>query len=378
MAPGPSAGVAKRGPSLPRVASPEQSTELPNSKPRARSNAQDRDQRMNANSPPPANSQPHVGIDVAKDKLDLAVDGQHRITSFANDAAGIAELVQQLTKAAPKAAPAVIVIEATGGLERPLLQALLEAELPVALVNPGRVRHFAIGIGILSKTDPIDARVLARFARLAAPRLAEKASKNQIELQALVVCRRQLNVTRAQQTNRLGATAAARARRPIPAVITVLDKQIEKLDRQVRDLIDSDDDFKHLDRLLQSVPGVGPTLSATLTAEMPELGQADGNKIAALAGVAPFNHDSGRFAGKRSIRGGRTSVRCVLYMATIAAIRSNPLIKTFSDRLKNAGKAAKVRIVACMRKLLTLLNAMVRDGLRWDQLDVVKHFAPTP
>lgn len=207
------------------------------------------------NTLPPATSPAYVGIDVAKEKLDLAFDGQHRITTVPNDDAGIATLVQQLCKNPP----AVIVVESTGGLERPLLQALLEAELPVALVNPGRVRHFAIGLGILSKTDPIDARVLARFARQAAPRLAEKASKNQLELQALVVCRRQLNLTRTQQTNRLGATAAASARKSLQAVIAVLDQQIQTLDQQIRDLIDSDDEFKHLDRLLRSVPGVGPT-----------------------------------------------------------------------------------------------------------------------
>lgn len=322
----------------------------------------------------PAASPAFVGIDVAKDKLDLAFDGQDRIRTFPNDSAGIAAIIELLSKASP----ATIVIESTGGLERPLLHALLDADLPVALVNPGRVRHFAIGVGILAKTDPIDARVLARFARLAAPRLAEKAAKNRLELAALVVCRRQLCATRAQQTNRLETTASKAARKSIGAVITTLDSQIQKLDGQIRDLIDSDDEFKTLDKLLRSVPGVGPTLSATLTAELPELGRTDANQIAALAGLAPFNCDSGRSAGKRSIRGGRTPLRCVLYMATLAAIRSNPVIKAFSDRLHKAGKVAKVRIVACMRKLLTLLNAMARDGLTWDQLDTVKNIALNP
>ncbi len=301
-----------------------------------------------------------VGIDVAKDKLDLARSDADRVQTFANDLAGITQVVEMFTGSATGGAgadkPITIVVEATGGLERPLMDALLEADLPVALVHPGRVRYFARGLGILSKTDRIDARVLVRFGQ--------------------VVCRRQLNVTRVQQSNRLDATTASKAaKRSVEAVIKTLDKQVDKLDKQIRALIDADDDFRHLDGLLQSVPGVGPTLSATLAAELRELGDTDRREVGALAGVAPFNRDSGQFNGKRSIRGGRTAVRCVLYMATQAAIRFNPVIKAFSDRLKAKGKASKVRIVACMRKLLTLLNAMVRDGLTWDQLDVVKKLA---
>jgi transposase len=326
-------------------------------------------------SPTPPASAPFVGIDVAKDKLDLARSDATEVRTVVNDADGIASIVATLAAVRP----ATIVVEATGGLERPLMDALLDAGLPVALVHPGRVRYFAKGLGILSKTDRIDARVLLRFGQLAAPRLAEKQSKNQAELQALVVCRRQLNVTRVQQANRLGATIASKpARRAVEAVIKTLDKQIERLDKQLRELIDADDDFKHLDGLLQSVPGVGPTLSATLAAEMRELGDTDRRQVGALAGIAPFNRDSGTMAGKRSIRGGRTAVRCVLYMATVAAIQFNPVIRAFSDRLKRAGKANKVRIVACMRKLLTLLNAMVRENLKWDQLEVVKHLANNP
>ena len=315
-----------------------------------------------------------VGIDVAKEKLDLARSDATAVQTYDNDPEAIQPMVQML--AAVK--PALIVIEATGGLERPLVEALLEADLPVALVHPGRVRYFARGLGILGKTDRIDARVLLRFGQLAAPRLAEKRSKNQTELQALVVCRRQLGLTRVQQNNRLGSTTSKTAQRSVGAVIRTLDKQIDALDKQIRKLIDADDDFKHLDGLLQSVPGVGPTLSATLAAELRELGDTDRRQVGALIGVAPFNHDSGAMSGKRRIRGGRTAVRCVLYMATLAAIRFNPVIRAFSDRLEAAGKIAKVRIVACMRKLLTLLNAMVRDGLTWDQLNVVKKLVANP
>ena len=310
----------------------------------------------------------YVGVDVSKDKLDLARSGSDAVETFANDAAGIARVAESMTAAGPQ----VIVVESTGGLERPLVEALLEAELPVALVHPGRVRHFAKGLGILAKTDRIDARVLRRFGELAAPRLLEKRSKNHAELRDLVACRRQLCATRAQQYNRRASTSAKAALKSIDAVVKTLDGQIDSLDKQIRDLLDADDDFKHLDQLLRSVPGVGPTLSATIAADLAELGQADRQRVCALAGVAPFADDSGATRGRRSIRGGRADLRCVLYMGTLAAMRSNPVIKTFAQRLKAAGKLAKVVIVACMRKLLTLLNAMIRDGLRWDQLDVVK------
>jgi transposase len=321
---------------------------------------------MNGNSPNVCGL--FVGIDVAKEKLDLARSDTDVVQTFCNDAAGIAQIVRLLLEARP----AMIVIESTGGLERPLLEALLEAELPAALVHPGRVRHFAIGLGILAKSDPIDARTLVRFGQLAAPRLAQKTQKNQRELRDLLACRRQLIASRTQQLNRRGTTVSKSALRSIDAVTAVLDKQIVSLDKQIRALIDADDDFKHLDRLLQSVPGVGPALSATLASDLRELGTDDRQRICALVGVAPFNCDSGTVRGKRSIRGGRSDVRGVLYMATLTATRVNPLIKSMYQRLKSSGKLNKVAIIACMRKLLSLLNAMVRDGLTWDQLSVVK------
>jgi transposase len=309
-----------------------------------------------------------IGIDVAKDKLDLARSDTGQLLVFANDAAGIRQVVELLLAAAPTC----IVIESTGGLERPLLDALLDANLPVALVHPGRVRYFAIGMGILAKTDPIDAAVLMKFARLGEHRLAAKRSAIQAELDALITCRRQLTHARSQQSNCKLTTTSKSAVKSIDAILAALDKQIELLDKKIRKLIDSDDDFKHLDKQLQSVPGVGPVLSSTLIAEFSELGDDNRQKIAALAGVAPFNHDSGSYKGKRSIRGGRVQVRCVLYMATLAAMRSNAVIKRFAERLKQSHKSAKVIIVACMRKLLILLNAMIRDNLLWNELNVVK------
>jgi transposase len=309
-----------------------------------------------------------VGIDVAKDKLDLARSDSVELIAVANDGQGIARVVRELTAARPTR----IVVESTGGLERPLLEALLDANMPVALVNPARVRHFAIGIGILAKTDPIDARVLVKFAQLAEPRLAQKRTENQAELDELVTCRRQLTAARTAPANARLTTRSGDAQTSIDAVLKELDKQVELLDRKIRKLIDSDDDFKHLDGLIRSVPGVGPVLSATLLAELRELGTTDRRQITALVGLAPFNHDSGKSTGRRAIRGGRTSVRCVLYMAALAAIRFNPVLSRFADRLRRTGKRAKVIIVACMRKLLALLNAMIRDNLTWTELRVVK------
>jgi transposase len=318
----------------------------------------------------------YVGVDVSKEKLDLARSDTDAVGSFPNDAAGITRVVGLLSAA--RASLAVVVVEATGGLERPLLEALLAACLPAALVHPGRVRYFARGLGILAKSDRIDGRVLVRFGQLAGPRLAEKRSKNQAELADLVTCRRQLAATRAQQLNRRCTTASKAALRSLDAVIAALGKQVDALDGRIRALIDADDDFKHLDKLLQSVPGVGPTLSATLAAELRELGEADRREVGALAGVAPYDDQSGRRDGRRSIRGGRTTLRCVLYMATLSAVRFNPVIRAFADRLRAAGKRSKVVITACMRKLLTLINAMVRDGITWHQLDVVKKLATNP
>jgi transposase len=310
-----------------------------------------------------------VGIDVSKDKLDIAGTDSPVVTTFSNDASGIALLIASMKTLVP----AVIVIEATGGLERAALHALLDAGLPVALVNPNHVRHFARGLGKLAKTDAVDARILAEFARLASPRLSEKRSKHRDELEALITCRRQLLHVRTEQTNRRSTTLSSDARKAIDAVLKVLDKQIDELDRKIKRLIESDDDFNSIDKLLRSVPGVGVVLSATLLAELMELGNVTRQEIGALAGVAPYNCDSGRFKGKRSIRGGRSCVRCVLYMAAVAAMRCNPVIKAFAERLKAAGKLPKVVITACMRKLLTLLNAMIRDGLTWSELQVVKN-----
>lgn len=326
-------------------------------------------------SPAPSSPPLYVGIDVAKATLDLACSdalAAGDVQRFDNDAAGIAAIVKRLLPLKP----VMIVIESTGGLERPLLAALLEAQLPAALVHPGRVRDLARALGILAKTDKIDARVLVLFGQKAEPRLTERATRNRAELADLVNCRRQLGQTLVQQRNRRLSTFSAAACKSIDAIIAALDKQIERLDRQIRDLLDADDDFRDLDRLLRSVPGVGPVLAATLVAELPELGRTERQPLCAVVGVAPFNDDSGTTCGTRRIRGGRAHVRNVLYMATLAAMRFNPVIKTFAARLAASGKRKKVVIVAAMRKLLSLLNVMARDRLTWDQLNVVKKLTP--
>ena len=328
--------------------------------------------------PSPDSSPLFAGIDVAKDKLDLAInDGASHATveTFANDDAGIAQLVDRLKSATTVRC---IVIESTGGIERPALGALIEAGLPASLVHPGRVRSLARGLGIHAKTDRVDANVLAQFGKLAEPRLTQKRSANLIELEALVTCRRQLVATRAEQSNFMASTTSRVATQALKKVVNSLNHQIDLLDKKIGALIDSDDDFKDLDKRLREVPGVGATLSSTLVAELHELGDVERREISALVGVAPYNVDSGRFKGKRAIVGGRSDVRKTLYMATLSAVRMNPVIKPFAERLKAAGKPWKVIMVACMRKLLTLLNAMVRDGLRWTELSVSKKIAPIP
>jgi len=309
-----------------------------------------------------------VGIDVAKDTLDVARSDTGAIVTFPNAPTGIHQIVALLQPLQPTR----IVLEATGGLEQPLLEALLEAALPVARVNPGKVRHLAKGLGLLAKTDALDAALLVEFARLAEPRLAQKRSQTQAELNALVTCRRQLVATQTAQANQLTSTTSPFAKKALRSVLATMQKQIARLDKQIAALIDSDDDMKHRDRILQSVPGVGPVLASTVLAQLPEAGGTDRHQVAALTGVAPFNHDSGKMHGKRAIRGGRADLRCVLYMATQIAMMHNPLIRAFAARLEKTGKLPKVIIVACMRKLLTLLNAMLRDNLLWHELAVVQ------
>jgi transposase len=314
-----------------------------------------------------------LGIDVCKARLDLAYSDGHVPDPLTYDDAGLAALLEMLQRK-----PAgLVVVESTGGIERLLLDALLEACIPVARVEPGRVRHFAKADGTLAKTDVIDARVLAVFGQRMAPRLLEKRSKNQDELDALVTCRRQLLHVKTEQHNRRRLLTAKPARRAIDAVLATIDKQIASLDRQIKKLIDSDDDFRDIDRILQSVPGVGIGLSAVVLSSFVELGTLCKRKAAALIGVAPFNCDSGKRSGARHIRGGRVDVRNAFYMSAYAATKFNPVLKSFADRLKAAGKPFKVIITACMRKLAGYLNVMLRNRITWAQLAVAQNATRT-
>lgn len=304
---------------------------------------------------------PYLGIDVSKDKLDLAVEGQAGVVVFANDASGITQLIERLRQLRP----ALIVLEATGGYEKLLLNTALEAALPIARVQPGRVRHFAKAQGLLAKTDGIDAHLLAVYARCLQPAVSEKRSKNQLELDALLVLRRQLIDTRTALTNQRQTADHSFVRATLDKLLRQIHDRLKQVEKKITRLIDSDDDLAGRRDLLLSVPGVGKTTAATLAAQLPELGKIDRCQISALVGVAPYNRDSGKSAGKRVIFAGRAAVRSVLYMATITAIRCNPVIRAFAERLENAGKLPKVVITACMRKLLTILNAMARDGITW-------------
>lgn len=301
-----------------------------------------------------------VGIDVSKDRLDVAVRPGEEQWSVAHEDDGLAELLSRLQTLPLQ----LVVVEATGGYEARLVAALATAGLPVALVNPRQVRDFARASGRLAKTDALDALVLAQFAETMRPPVRPLPDDQTQCLAALMNRRRQLIEMHTAESNRL-ASASTVVQREIRAHLTWLKKRLRAVDRELDDAIQSSALWRQRDAVLQSAPGVGPTLARTLLADLPELGQLDRRQIAALVGVAPFNRDSGAWRGRRCIWGGRSHVRHVLYMASLAATRFNPVIKTFYQRLIAAGKKFKVALVACMRKLLTILNAMVKHGTLW-------------
>lgn len=302
-----------------------------------------------------------VGIDVSKDKLDAGKLPGGELHKFTNDEPGASALVEYL-KSLP---PCIVVIEATGGYERLALLALQDAGLHVALVNPRQVRDFAKGIGQLAKTDKLDAIVLAEFARLVAPSPSEKTSEKQRELEALVTRRRQLLETRVAESNRVGQTRDAFIKTTFERLLAAVDRELKAIEQRIAKLLETDDQWKSRLELLTSVPGVGKTTAATLVAELPELGKLNRQQLAALVGVAPFPRDSGKSRGQRRISGGRQSLRSILYMAALTARRCNPVIKAFAARLAAAGKSFKAIQVACIRKLLVILNTMVKNNTMW-------------
>ncbi len=302
----------------------------------------------------------YVGIDVAKEWLDIAQRPGAETWRLSNDEAGIAELVGRLGRLQPVLA----LLEATGGLEMPLVGALMAAELPVVVVNPRQVRDFARATGRLAKTDAIDAQVLAQFAEAVQPALRPLPDAATRQLRALLTRRRQLVEMLTAEKNRL-RTAPPAVREHVKKHILWLERSLSDLDSDLGQAIHSSDIWRAQDDLLQSTPGVGPVVSTTLLAELPELGILNRKQIAALVGVAPLNRDSGSFRGRRTVWGGRSQVRAVLYMATLVASRRNSAIRAFYERLLAAGKPKKVALTACMRKLLTILNAMVRHQSSW-------------
>lgn len=301
----------------------------------------------------------YVGIDVSKDSLDVAGNTTNERWKFTNDDAGITALCQLVAKTKP----ALVAFEATGGYEFALYLALDAAGLPAAPANPRQVRDFARSMGKLAKTDRIDARVIAQFAS-ANPELKPKHIADTQELKEIVVRRTQLKEMLTAETNRLRIARGTR-RVQIEEHVDWLKRALEGTNREIRDEIKKDPLWREKDRLLQSTPGVGPVLSATLLGQLPELGALDRKEIAALVGVAPFNRDSGKMHAQRCIWGGRGPVRAVLYMATLVAVQHNDVIRVFYERLCAAGKSKKAALVACMRKLLTILNSMLKHRVPW-------------
>jgi len=303
----------------------------------------------------------YVGIDVAKAQWDVAVRPTGESWHVSADAQGMPRLQEWLQELAP----ALIVVEATGGLELPLVGALAAADLPVVVINPRQVRDFAKALGKLAKTDTLDAQVLAHFGEATKPKLRPLPDAQTQELKALVARRRQVVEMLVAEKNR--------QRRAIPSVqrriarhLRILEEELAELDHDLGRTLRQSPLWREREDLLRSVPGIGPTLSATLLAELPELGSLNRHQVAALVGVAPLNRDSGTLRGKRTTWGGRGSLRAALYMATLVATRCNPVVRAFYLRLCGAGKPKKVALTACMRKLLCILNAMVKHRRPWN------------
>jgi transposase len=305
-----------------------------------------------------------IGIDVSQARLDLAVR-PGTSWSVQHDEAAIATVVEQLATLHP----ALIVLEATGGMEIPLTSALATAGLPVVVVNPRQVRDFARASGLLAKTDALDAQVLAQFAEVMRPQPRPLPDQEARALAALLTRRRQLVEMLTAEKNRL-LSASSSIRKSLRAHIIWLERELQRTDTDLTTAIQQSPVWREKDELLRSVPGVGPVLTSTLLANLPELGTLTSKQIAALVGVAPLNRDSGTLRGRRTVWGGRAQVRAVLYMSAIVAARFNPVIRNFYQRLQRAGKAKKVALTACMRKLLTILNAMLKHRTSWRQMEV--------
>jgi transposase len=301
-----------------------------------------------------------IGLDVSKDTLEVAVRPTEERKTFANQEDSLSLLIDFVKPFSPR----LIVLEATGGLEKAAVCALAVAGLPVVVVNPRQVRDFAKAKGILAKTDKMDAGVIAQFGEAIRPEIRPLKTEEAQKLDALLSRRRQISQMITAEKNRLQA-APVWTRKDIQSHIAWMQKALDQFNQDLDRMVKESSIWRAKDEILQSVKGVGPVLSVTLISQLPELGTLQGKKIAALVGVAPLNRDSGKFRGRRTIWGGRAEVRSVLLMATRIAIRFNPVIRAFFERLKKAGKIRKVAETACMRKLLTILNAMMKNNTRW-------------
>jgi transposase len=304
-----------------------------------------------------------VGIDVAKGYWDVAIDGERRVRRFVADAAGLAELTTWLEKLTP----VLVCLEATGGYERSLRAALQRRSIPVSVANPRQIRDFARAQGELAKTDAIDAAMIARFAATFNPEPDEPATASQERLRSLRARRQQVVHSLTQEKNRLATAPDAEARESIQEAIDFYNRQLRALDQRIADCTEADPAFQQKFALLVTVPGVGAVTAAGLLAELPELGAMNRGQAAKLAGLAPINRDSGSLRGKRMIGGGRTQVRRALYMATIVATQHNQLIRNYYRHLLARGKAKMTALVACMRKLLLILNAMIKNNSPWKE-----------
>ncbi len=308
----------------------------------------------------------YVGIDVSKDRIDVAVRPAGRTWSVSYGEAEVDDLVAELNRLCPE----TVIVESTGGLELPLVAVLAASALPVAVINPRQARDFARSTGQLAKTDRLDAQVLAHFGEAVRPPIRALPDSDTLALGSVLARRRQVMNILVSEKNRLSrATSQARSR--IQAHITWLEDELEDLDKDLRDRVSKSPLWRVKDDLLQSVPGVGQQVSLTLLAYLPELGTLNRKRIAALVGVAPFNRDSGPRRGRRSVWGGRARVRSALYMGALVGSRRNPVIREFYQRLLQAGKPKKVALTACMRKLLIILNSMMKTGERWNPNVVV-------
>jgi transposase len=304
----------------------------------------------------------YVGIDVAKATLDVAVGSDGEVTQVENNESGVGRLVDHLEQLAPT----LVVMEATGGYESVVAAAIAGRGIPVAVVNPRQVRDFAKSAGVLAKTDRIDARILARFAEAIRPEPRPLPTAEAKELEEALRRRQQLVDMLTMEKNRLSIATGERMKKDLRKHIAWLDEALRRANDDINTTIRKSPVWREQEDLLRSVPGIGPITARTMLAELPELGQLDRKKIAALAGVAPLNRDSGTMKGTRTCWGGRASIRRVLYMAALTALRCNPAIRRFYAALRQRGKKHKVAVVACMRKLLAILTAIIRDRRRWE------------